>query len=258
MAYKGFDLTGKVSLVTGGNSGIGLGMAEALAQAGAGVCIWGTNEEKNKAALKHLQQFGGKVHSIRCDVSDEAAVEKSFAETVKVMGHVDNCVANAGTSGKGGAPIHEMPTAEWRRMMSINLDGVFFTLRAASRHMVERGKGGSLVAMSSSAAIEGAARASHYGATKGALCAMIRAIAVELARYKITANSILPGWIETPMTERLFHNNKPFEEKVLPRVPVRRGGVGADFGPLAVYLASDATGYTTGQNFVVDGGYTVF
>lgn len=258
MAYKAFDLTGKVSLITGGNSGIGLGMAEALAQAGAGVCIWGTNAEKNAAALKHLSQFGTKVHAIRCDVADEAAVEKSFAETLQVMGHVDNCVANAGVSGRGGAPIHEMPTAEWRRMMSVNLDGAFFTIRAAARHMVERGKGGSLVAMASSAAIEGAARNAHYGATKAGLCSMIRAIAVELARYKITANSILPGWIETPMTERLFNDNKPFAEKVLPRVPARRGGVGADFGPLAVYLASDATNYTTGQNFVVDGGYTIF
>ncbi|MGE0151277.1 MAG: SDR family NAD(P)-dependent oxidoreductase [Reyranellaceae bacterium] len=258
MAYKAFDLTGKVSLVTGGNSGIGLGMAEALAQAGAGVCIWGTNADKNAAALKHLAQFGTKVHAIRCDVADEAAVEKSFAETVKVMGHVDNCVANAGTSGKGAAPLYEMPTAEWRRMMSVNLDGAFFTIRAAARHMVERGKGGSIVAMASSAAIEGAARNAHYGATKGALCSMIRAVAVELARHRITANSILPGWIETPMTERLFKDNKPFVEKVLPRVPARRGGVGADFGPLAVYLASDATNYTTGQNFVVDGGYTIF
>ncbi len=258
MAYKPFDLTGKVSLITGGNSGIGLGMAEALAQAGAGVCIWGTNPDKNAAALKHLQQFGSKVHAQICDVSDEAAVERNFAETVKVMGHVDNCVANAGTSGKGAAPIHEMPTAEWRRMMSINLDGAFFTIRAAAKHMVDRGQGGSLVAMASSAAIEGAARNAHYGATKGALCAMIRAIAVELARYKITANSILPGWIETPMTERLFKDNKPFVEKVMPRVPARRPGQGSDFGPLAVYLASDGTNYTTGQNFVVDGGYTVF
>jgi len=258
MTYKPFDLSGKVALVTGGNSGIGLGMAEALAQAGAGVCIWGTNPDKNAKALKHLQQFGTKVHAQICDVSDEAAVERNFAETVKVMGHVDNCVANAGTSGKGAAPIHEMPTAEWRRMMSINLDGAFFTIRAAAKHMVERGKGGSIVAMASSAAVEGAARNAHYGATKGALCAMIRAIAVELARHKIRANSILPGWIETPMTERLFKDNKPFAEKVLPRVPMRRGGVGADFGPLAVYLASDATEYTTGQNFVVDGGYTIF
>lgn len=258
MAYKPFDLSGKVSLITGGNSGIGLGMAEALAQAGAGVCIWGTNPAKNEAALKHLKQFGTKVHAQICDVSDEAAVDRNFAETLKVMGHVDNCVANAGTSGKGAAPIHEMPTAEWRRMMSVNLDGAFFTMRAAARHMVERGQGGSIVAMASSAAIEGAARNAHYGATKGALCSMIRAMAVELARHKIRCNSILPGWIETPMTERLFKDNKPFVEKVMPRVPARRPGVGADFGPLAVYLASDGTNYTTGQNFVVDGGYTVF
>ena len=112
--------------------------------------------------------------------------------------------------------------------------------------------------MASTAAIEGAARSSHYGASKGGVCAMVRALAVELARYRITANAVLPGWIETPMTERRF-NNTQFVEKVLPRIPMgRKGGTGADFGPLAVYLASEATRYTTGQTFVVDGGYTLF
>lgn len=258
MTYGGFDLTGKVALVTGGNSGIGLGMAEALAQAGANVCIWGSNPDKNKTAQAHLEKFGTKIHAVKCDVGNEAEVEKSFAETLEVMGHVDNCVANAGVSGKGAYAFHELPTEEWRRLLAVNLDGVFFTLRAAARHMVERGKGGSLVTMASTAAIEGAARNGHYGASKGAVVSLTRALAVEYARYKIRANTILPGWIETPMTDRLFKNNKPFTEKVLPRVPARRGGLGSDFGPIAVYLASDATNYTTGQTFVIDGGYTIF
>ena len=100
MAYKGFDLTGKVALVTGGNRGIGLGMAEAMAQAGAAVCIWGTNEEKNATALAKLQSHGGKAMALRCDVSDEAAVDRSFAETVKTLGRVDAFFANAGVSGR--------------------------------------------------------------------------------------------------------------------------------------------------------------
>ena len=257
MAYKGFDLTGKVALVTGGNGGIGLGMADVMAQAGAGVCIWGTRKEKNDAAVEQLKTHGGKVHAQIVDAGDEKQVEAAFAETVKVMGHVDNCVANAGVSGRGKGSILEMDYAEWRRVLQINLDGVFFTFRAAARHMVERGQGGSLVAMASTAAIEGAARSSHYGASKGGVTAMVRALAVELARYKITVNSILPGWIETEMTANAVANPK-FAGNVLPRIPARRWGTGADFGPLAVYLASGATGYTTGRDFVIDGGYTLF
>ncbi|MCW5748859.1 MAG: SDR family oxidoreductase [Alphaproteobacteria bacterium] len=257
MAYKGFDLTGKVSLVTGGNGGIGFGMADALAEAGAGVCIWGTNAAKNDAAVKKLQRHGGKVHAQVVDVADEAAVEAGFAETVKVMGKVDNCVANSGVSGRGNKSFMDITTAEWRRVLSVNLDGVFFTFRAAARHMVERGEGGSLVVMASTAAIEGAARSEHYAASKGGVISMVKALAVELARYKITANSILPGWIETAMTTNAFNNEK-FAGNVKPRIPVRRWGVEQDFGPIAVYLASDATKYTTGQSIVIDGGYTLF
>jgi len=134
MAYKGFDLTGKVALVTGGNSGIGLGMAEAMTQAGAAVCIWGTNEEKNATALAKLKGHGGKAMALRCDVSDEGAVDRAFAETVKTMGRVDAFFANAGVSGRGGGGkgFHEMATEEWRRVMAVNLDGAFFSLRAAA------------------------------------------------------------------------------------------------------------------------------
>jgi len=257
MAYKGFDLTGKVSLITGGNGGIGFGMADALAEAGAGVCIWGTNAAKNADAVEKLKRHGGKVHGQIVDVANEAAVEAAFAETLKVMGKVDNCVANSGVSGRGNKSFMEITADEWRRVLSVNLDGVFFTFRAAARHMVERGEGGSLVAMASTAAIEGAARSEHYAASKGGVVSMVRALAVELARYKITANSILPGWIETAMTANAFNNEK-FAGNVKPRIPVRRWGVEQDFGPVAVYLASDATKYTTGQSIVIDGGYTLF
>jgi NAD(P)-dependent dehydrogenase (short-subunit alcohol dehydrogenase family) len=258
MAYKALDLSGKVTLVTGGNSGIGLGMAEAMAQAGAAVCIWGTNEGKNAAALKRLQSHGGKALAIRCDVSDEAAVDRCFAETVKVLGRVDAFFANAGVSGRGGSTggFAQMTTAEWRRVMSVNLDGAFFTLRAAARHMVEHG-GGSIVSTASLAAVMGAARSEHYSATKGALMAMTRSMAVELARHQIRVNTIVPGWIDTPMTEAALHG-EAFKGKVLPRVPLRRWGVGEDFGGVAVYLASDASRYHTGDTFVIDGGYLIF
>jgi NAD(P)-dependent dehydrogenase (short-subunit alcohol dehydrogenase family) len=257
MAHPGFDLTGKVALVTGGNSGIGLGMAEGLARAGASVCVWGTNEDKNVAALKRLEAHGGKVLALRCDVADEAAVERAFADTVSAFGRVDSCFANAGVSGRGGGGFATMATAEWRRVMSVNLDGAFFTLRTAARHMIERGGGGSLAVTSSLSAMMGAPRSQHYAAAKGAVISLMRTLAVELARNQVRVNAIVPGWIDTPMTEKALHG-EAFTQKVLPRVPLRRWGVGEDFGGIAVYLASDLSAYHTGDTLVLDGGYVLF
>ena len=258
MPHPSFDLSGKVALVTGGNSGIGLGMAEAMARAGADICIWGTNEAKNDAALERLQAHGGKASAMICDVSDEAAVESGFAEVVADFGRVDGCFANAGIGGStGAAPLHEMTTENWKRMMAVNLDGIFYTYRAACRHMIERGGGGRLVATSSTSAISGAPRTVHYATAKGATISLSYALAVGMARYGVTANVILPGWIETPMTERTFAWEK-FAANVLPRVPLRRWGEGDDFGGIAVYLLSDASAYHTGDTFVIDGGYTKF
>ena len=256
MAYAPFDLSGKVALITGGNSGIGLGMAQALAEAGADIAIWGSNAAKNAAALESLKPFGVRLHAFACDISDEAAVEAAFAETVAQLGRVDACFANAGTYGHASR-FTALETAEWQRVMRINLEGAFCTQRAAARHMVERGGGGSLVATASLAAIEGAARNAHYGATKGALVAMIRALAVEMARHGIRANAILPGWIETAMTAGNVADER-FSGAVLPRIPAKRWGQPADFGGIAVYLASDAASYHSGDCLVIDGGYSLF
>ncbi|HJO82591.1 MAG: SDR family NAD(P)-dependent oxidoreductase [SAR202 cluster bacterium] len=255
MAFEPFDLTGKVALVTGGNSGIGLGMAVGLAQAGADVCVWGTNPDKNAAAEAELLKIKGKAAAIRCDVSDEEQVEAAFAQTLETFGKVDSCFANAGAGG--GALFHEFPTETWKRVMGINLDGTFFTFRAAARHMIERGEGGRLIGTSSVSSIHGAARNEAYAATKGAMIALVRSLSVELARHGITANSIIPGWIETAMTAWNVGNEK-FEDRVMRRVPVRRWGQPADFAGIAVYLASDASSYQTGEEFVIDGGYTRF
>ena len=263
MAYAPFDLTGKVALVTGGNSGIGLGMAKAVAQAGADVAIWGTNAAKNAAAKAELDKTGRKILTLECDVGDEKAVDAAFAETVKQMGRVDGCFANAGVSGRGGAPsFTQMSSEEWHRVTRINLDGAFYTFRAAARHMVERaGKGdtagGVLVGTASLAAIEAAPRSEHYAATKGALISMARAMSVEFARYGVRAHSILPGWIETNMTANATSNDK-FRANVMPRIPMRRWGVGDDFGGIAVYLMSSASKYHTGDTFVIDGAYSLF
>jgi NAD(P)-dependent dehydrogenase (short-subunit alcohol dehydrogenase family) len=256
--YKPFDLTGRVVLVTGGNSGIGLGMARALAEAGADVAIWGTNAAKNAAAQAELAETGRKVLALVCDVSEEKSVESAFAETVGVLGRVDGCFANAGVSGRGGAPsFAQMTSQEWHRVLKVNLDGAFFTFRAAARHMVERGGGGVLVGTASLAAIEGAPRSEHYAATKGAMISMIRALAVEFARHGVRANAILPGWIETDMTASAIGNEK-FAGNVLPRIPMRRWGKGDDFGGIAVYLMSSASAYHTGDTFLIDGGYALF
>ncbi len=254
--FKPFDLTGKTALITGGNGGIGFGMAQGLLEAGASVMIWGSRPEKTEKAVSRLKQVSDKVDGMVCDVSDEQAVNAQFAATVERFGPIHACFANAGVSSKP-TPVTEMTAEEFRRVQSINVDGVFYTFRAAARHMSEHGEGGSLVATASTAAVEGAARNSHYGASKGAVTSYVRALAVELARHKIRVNSILPGWIETEMTERAFGDER-FSKNVMPRIPVRRWGSIEDFAGIAIYLMSNASSYTTGEQFLIDGGYTKF
>lgn len=260
MPYAPFDLTGKVALITGGNGGIGLGMAEALAAAGADVVIWGNKADKNAAALERLRAHGTHVAVAQVDVADERAVEDGIAGAVRDFGRLDFVAANAGM-GLASPSFDAMTTETWRRVLAVNLDGVFWTLRAAARHMKERAEagdsGGSLLVTSSTSAIHGAPRNQAYAATKGAVLPLIRGIAVEYARWSVRANAVLPGWITTDMTARLQGQEK-FEDKVIGRVPMRRWGEPEDFGGIAVYLASDASRFHTGDSFVIDGGYTIF
>jgi len=257
--YKPFDLTGKVALVTGGNGGIGLGMADAMAQSGADIVIWGTNDAKNDASVKSLRAHGRRVSARKVNVANEQEVIDGMKAAISEMGRLDCVVANAGIGG--GAPFHEMTTDLFHKVHAVNEDGVFWTFREAAKHMMDRAKGGdangSLVVVASTAGIEGAARNAAYGASKGAVMSMARALAVELARYGVRVNSIAPGWIATDMTTGA-QNNPVFNEKVIPRVPARRWGKPEDFGGIAVYLASDASSYHTGETFIIDGGYTKF
>ncbi len=261
MAYQPFDLTGKLVLVTGGNGGIGLGMADACARAGADICIWGTNADKNARAEEQLKAHGVKVLAVSCNVAEPSAVDQAMAATLNHFGRVDACFANAGVSSRMGS-FFDITPEEWHRVTSVNLDGAFYTLQAAAKHMVERSKagdpGGRLAVTASLAAISGAARNEHYAATKGGVISMMRALAVELARHKITANSILPGWIETDMTHKSIHENERFAANVMPRIPARRWGSGEDFGGIAVYIASEASSYHSGDTFVIDGAYNLF
>jgi len=260
MTYKPFDLSGKVALVTGGNRGIGFGMAEAMAQAGADIAIWGTNANRNKEAEEKLKAYGVKVYARQVNVAEEQQVIDGIDATVAELGRIDSVFANAGI-GYGAPSFVEMSTDVYRRVLSVNLDGVFWTLRESCRHMVERAKngdaGGSLVGIASLAAIEGAGKNEAYAATKGAVISMIRAISVEHARFGMRANAILPGWIATDMTQGA-QDNPAFAEKVIPRVPARRWGEPEDFGGMAVYLTSDASSYMSGQTLIIDGGYSIF
>ena len=191
------DLTGRVVVVTGGNTGIGLGLAKGVAQAGASVAIWARNEERNEKAVAELSALGVSATSERCDVGDEVQIEAAMASTLRRHGKVDTLFANAGTYGD--AAFVDMTLAEWRQVLQVNLDGTFLSLRAAARHLVERGEGGSLIAVSSTASIHGAPRKAHYAVTKSGAIALIRSLAVELARHRVRCNALLPGWTDTDL-----------------------------------------------------------
>ncbi|MEU6267602.1 SDR family NAD(P)-dependent oxidoreductase [Saccharopolyspora shandongensis] len=251
-----FDLTGHVSVVTGGNSGIGLAMADALAAAGAGVCIWGTNAERNETAARELEKHGGKVLALRCDVGDEEQVEAAMSRAVEEFGRLDSCFANAGVGG-GRTRFVDTELSDFHRVARVNVDGTFLTLRAAARRLLAQGEGGSLVGTSSLAARQGQPRGQAYAASKGALISMIKSIAVELARHGIRANAVLPGWVSTPLADPALQS-EGFQRKVLPRMPVGRWGAPSDFGALAVYLASPASAFHTADEITVDGGYISF
>ncbi|MFG2949177.1 SDR family NAD(P)-dependent oxidoreductase [Streptomyces adustus] len=251
-----FDLSGQVAVVTGGNSGIGLAMADALAAAGAGICIWGTNETRNAEAAEALSKHGTEILAVRCDVGDEEQVERSMDRTAEHFGRIDSCFANAGVIGTA-VPFLDTSLDEFRRVTRVDLDGAFLTLRAAARHMVAQGQGGSLVGTASLAAVQGQPRGQAYAASKAGLVAMMKSIAVELGKHGIRANSVLPGWTSTPLADPVL-NSEPFQRRVLPRVPVGRWGVPEDFGAVAVYLASPASAYHTADSLLLDGGYVNF
>ena len=249
------DLAGRVVLITGGNGGIGLGMAEGCAMAGADLVIWGTNAEKLDRASAVLQPLGARVLTQQVDVSDEESVVTGMADAIKEMGRIDSVMANAGISG--GGPFIDQTLDDWRRVMSVNLEGVFLTLREGARHLVKQGDGGALVAVSSVSAIHGAPQAQAYASSKAGVLAMIRGLAVELARYGIRANSVVPGWTETEMTEA-GRQNERFLANTTARTPIRRWGVPADFRTVGAFLADPTQSYHTGDEIVMDGGYTRF
>jgi len=249
------DLSGQVAVITGGNGGIGLGFAEGCARAGASVAVWARNADKSAAAVEAIAAHGVDAVAVTCDVGDEASVAAAVTETVERLGRIDICVANAGTTGAG--QLQDLSLQEWRRVMSINLDGAFLTMRDCARQMIEQGEGGAMVAISSTSAIHGAPANAHYGASKTALLGLVRAAAVGLARHDIRVNSVLPGWTRTEMAEGGYQDDR-FRDVTTKRTPVRRWATGDDYQALAAYLCDKSVGWHTGDQIVADGGYTIF
>ncbi len=253
--FSMFDLSGKVAVVTGGNGGIGLGLARGLAKAGANVAIWARNEAKCESAQKELEALGVQAIAVGCDVAQEDDVSRAVATTLESLGRIDICFANAGF-GHAADPL-KLRMDDWRRLMATNLDGVFLTLRETAKHMVERGGGGKLVAISSITEIFGAPVQPHYAASKAGLGGLVRSLAVRFARDDIQVNLIQPGWIVTDATSPALGHAK-LSETIVKRTPARRWGETADLEGLAVYLASDASRFHTGDSIRVDGGYSIF
>jgi NAD(P)-dependent dehydrogenase (short-subunit alcohol dehydrogenase family) len=249
------DLSGQVAVVTGGNGGIGLGFAKGCARAGAAIAVWARNADKSTAAVQDIRSLGVDAVAVACDVSDEVSVTAAREETVGRLGGIDICVANAGTTGLGR--IEDLSLEEWRRVMAVNLDGAFLTIRECARQMIEGGRGGAIVAVSSTSAVHGAAANPHYGASKTALLGLVRAAAVGLARHGIRVNAVLPGWTRTDLAAGGYANDR-FREITTSRTPVRRWATPDEYEVLAAYLCDRSLTWHTGDTVVADGGYTVF
>ncbi|MEY2944169.1 MAG: hypothetical protein RLY97_2183 [Pseudomonadota bacterium] len=256
MAENLFDLTGKVSLITGANSGLGFGFAEGLARAGSDLVIWGRREEANERAAEKLRAFGVKVHAQSVDVADEASIVAGVAEAIKVMGRIDTVVANAGIASQKA--FIDMDAATYHALVNVNQHGVVFTLREVARHMVERGangdRGGSLILCGSGSIYQGVPTMTHYGAAKGALNALAKGIAAELGPHGIRCNVIAPGFIITEMTMADPVVGQMIADMVAAKAPIGRAGQPNDLWGAVVYLASDLSRYHTGDTLIVDGG----
>ena len=250
------DLSDKVFVITGGNGGIGLGLAEGIAEAGGSIAIWARNEEKNAHAVKILEDIGVKAKSYVCDVSSEENVIATLASTVNDFGRLDGLFANAGRAGTG-TPFVETSLEDWRNVTAVNLDGVFLCLREAAKQIISQGSGGSLVAVSSTSAIHGAAGNEAYGTAKTAVTGLVRALAVSLARFQIRVNCLLPGWTVTELASPAFQNEY-FREVTTKRTPVRRWADPSEFREVGAFLADPSQTFHTGQQVCVDGGYTIF
>ena len=249
-----FDLKGKVAVVTGGNGGIGLGMAKGLASAGARVVVAARNPEKSAAAVTELQRYGGTHLAIETDVSDEKAVTSLVARTIERCGRLDILVNNAGINVR--KPADRLALDEWRSVIDTNLTSAFQCSRAAHGPMTQAGDG-KIVNIGSMMSIFGASFAPAYGASKGGLVQLTKSLAVAWAPDNIQVNAVLPGWIDTDLTRAARQQVDGLHESVLRRTPAGRWGVIDDFAGIAIFLASPASDFITGATITVDGGWSI-
>jgi 2-deoxy-D-gluconate 3-dehydrogenase len=249
-----FDLGGKVAIVTGGNGGIGLGMARGLAEAGAAIAIVGRNETKSNAAVADLRQHGVKAISVVADVTDKSAVAEMAARVGGELGRIDILINNAGINIR--KPPHALELEEWDRVIRTNLTSAFLCSQAVHPAMKATG-GGKIINIGSMMSIFGASFAPAYAASKGGIVQFTRSCAVAWAADNIQANAVLPGWIDTDLTRTARQQIDGLHDKVLARTPAARWGASADFAGIAVFLSSSASDFVTGTAIPVDGGYSI-
>jgi len=249
-----FDLSGRVAIVTGGNGGIGLGMARGLAQAGASIVVAARNPEKNAAAVRELEGLGAKAFALEVDVADQAACRAMVQSTLEKFGRLDILINNAGTNIRKQPEDYSQD--EWHLILDTNLSSAFMCSQAAYPALRDAG-GGKIIMIGSMMSIFGASFTAPYAATKGGIVQMARALACAWAKDNIQVNSVLPGWIDTELTVRGRRDVPGLEERVVARTPAGRWGVPDDFAGIAAFLASPASDFLTGTAIPVDGGYSV-
>ena len=248
-----FDLAGKAALVTGGNGGIGLGMARGLARCGAAVAIAGRNADKNAAALQEVKKLGGKAIALSADVTEEAACRAMVDQAAERLGRLDILVNNAGINIRKAPQDYALD--EWHRVLDSNLTSAFVACQAAYPHLV-RAKGGKIVNIGSMMSLFGASFVAPYGASKGGIVQLTRALATAWAKDNIQVNAVLPGWIDTDLTRKARSEVSGLHERVLARTPAGRWGNADDLAGIAVFLCSSASDFVTGTAIPVDGGYS--
>ena len=249
-----FDLSGKVAIITGGNGGIGLGMAQGLGDAGAAIAIVGRNEAKSNAAVEGLKARGARAMSIVADVTDKSAVERMVERIGGEFGRIDILVNNAGINIR--KPPQALDLAEWDSVIKTNLTSAFLCSQAVYPAMKASG-GGKIINIGSMMSIFGASFAPAYAASKGGIVQFTRSCAVAWAADNIQVNAILPGWIDTDLTKRAREQIDGLHERVLARTPAARWGVTEDFAGVAVFLSSRRSDFVTGTAIPVDGGFSV-